>query len=190
MRVRDSLPLNLQAARARESTQAGSRDLPTGPLTRDLVLLSWHGRLSHTATAHLDPGHPGWGSSKESGFPYLRRRFADAITRFPNWRRGSPAYAGPCLAAGDLGCDRPGSSSLLLTTHRGSRSLLGGAGCPYRIVIAPITPSYRRLSFRTLAGAHPEAGLGWALWYAVAPSTVFDSTLFHLLYQGRGGTTV
>ena len=149
VRVRYSLPLNLQAARARESTQAGSRDLPTGPPTRDLVLSSRHGRLSHTATARLDPGRPGQGSPGESGFPYLCRRFADAVAGFPTRRRGSPAYTGPCLAAGDLGCDWPGSSTPLLTTCRGSRSLLGGAGCPYRIVIAHTTLSYCRLSFRT-----------------------------------------
>ena len=53
----------------------------------------------------------------ESGFPYLCRLFTGAT------RRGSPAYTGPCLQAGDQGATDL-ECPLIPTTVEGARGLL------------------------------------------------------------------
>ena len=126
----------------------------------------------------------------ESGFPYLCRLFTGAT------RRGSPAYTGPCLQAGDQGATDL-ECPLIPTTVEGARGLLCSRKASQLVttvqgvLIGLLSPQSPRLNAAYPLGPSRASGnvlpyLAEQLFHAVTRGTTFASSLSHLLYQGRG----
>ena len=128
--------------------------------------------------------------AREFGFPYLCRRFAGSS------RRGSPAYTGPCRAAGDQGATDL-ECSLIPTTVEGGRGLLCSRKASQLVatmqggLIGLLSPQSPRVNAAYPFGPSRKSGsvlpyLAEQFFDAVTRGTTFASSLSHLLYQGRG----